>query len=181
MTEMPLADSGRPAGSVVAQLSLLDRFLPLWIFMAMALGVAVGTVAPGIKEVFNALSIGTVSVPIAVGLLWMMYPPLGACFVLMFAISMALSLRRRFPYELATTQSFTAASNNFELAVAVAVATFGIASREAFATVVGPLIEVPVLVGLVYVALWARRALFAACGGSQEHSVGAHHEHEGEA
>jgi ACR3 family arsenite transporter len=90
--------------------------------------------------------------------------PLIAYFALMFAISMALALRRRYRYELAATQSFTAASNNFELAIAVAVATFGIASQEAFATVVGPLIEVPVLIGLVYVALWARQRFFRAVG-----------------
>jgi ACR3 family arsenite transporter len=353
--------AGQGSVSVAAQLSLLDRFLPLWIFLAMSLGVALGALAPGIKDIFNALSIGAVSLPIAIGLLWMMYPvlakvkyeelgkireaweqfsvsltlnwligpalmfvlawallpdlpeyrtgliitglarciamvliwnalaggdsefcavlvamnsvfqiimysplayiylfvvpgmlgaqgtivdvgmaeiaksvliflgvplaagvvtrftlirrrgiewydgefaprlgptamigllftivvmfsmqgdrilsqpwdvvriaiPLVAYFILMFAISMALSLRRRYRYELATTQSFTAASNNFELAIAVAVATFGIASQEAFATVVGPLIEVPVLIGLVYVALWARRRFFVARG-----------------
>jgi ACR3 family arsenite transporter len=64
------------AKSIVGQLSLLDRFLPLWIFLAMAIGVGLGAVAPGIKDVFNALSIGTVSLPIAIGLLWMMYPVL---------------------------------------------------------------------------------------------------------
>jgi len=65
-----------PSAGVFQQLSTLDRFLPLWIFAAMALGVMLGAVTPGIKDVFNALSIGTVSFPIAVGLLWMMYPAL---------------------------------------------------------------------------------------------------------
>src|SRR5512142_2565209 len=61
---------------VFQRLSLLDRLLPLWRFAAMILGIVLRAIAPGIKDVFNALSIGTVSFPIAVGLLWMMYPVL---------------------------------------------------------------------------------------------------------
>jgi ACR3 family arsenite transporter len=343
--------------SVARRLSLLDRFLPLWILLAMVFGLTVGAIFPGAKEIFNTLSLGTVSLPIAIGLLWMMYPvlakvkyeelgkvtqameqfgvslilnwilgpalmfalawiflaefpgyrtgliivglarciamvliwnllaegdneycavlvalnsvfqivmysplaylylrlipgwfgiegtglditmwaiarsvliflgvplalgaltrflfvrrrgkgwydnvfaprlgssaligllftivvmfsmqgdqilanpldvlrvsiPLLAYFLLMFAISFSLSIWRGFTYEMSTTQSFTAASNNFELAIAVAVGTFGIASPEALATVIGPLIEVPVLIALVYVASWLRKRFF---------------------
>lgn len=80
--------------------------------------------------------------------------PLICYFVIIFFTTLWVTRRLGFGYKLATTQSFTAASNNFELAIAVAVATFGADSDEALASTVGPLIEVPVLVGLVYFVRW---------------------------
>jgi arsenite transporter len=83
--------------------------------------------------------------------------PLLAYFALMWSASFLLGHRLAMSYERATTLAFTAAGNNFELAIAVTIGVFGVSSGQALAGVVGPLIEVPALVGLVYVALWARR------------------------
>jgi len=83
--------------------------------------------------------------------------PLLAYFAIMWTGSLALAWATGLGYERSTTVAFTAAGNNFELAIAVAIAVFGVTSGEALAGVVGPLIEVPVLVGLVYVSLWARK------------------------
>ncbi len=98
--------------------------------------------------------------------------PLLAYFALMFLISYLLAWKLGFGYRDTATTAFTASSNNFELAIAVAVATFGLTSSQAFATVVGPLIEVPVMIGLVYLSLALRSRLFPVPPGREAAAVG---------
>jgi ACR3 family arsenite transporter len=123
---------------------LLPRLGP-WALYGLLFTIVVLFALQGDKITSQPLDVARIAVPLVV------------YFAIMWGGSMLLARALGLGYARSTTVSFTAAGNNFELAIAVAIAVFGVTSGQALAGVVGPLIEVPVLVGLVYVSLWARR------------------------
>ncbi len=132
-----------------------QRFLPRigpWALYSLLFTVVILFAIQGERITSQPLDVARIAVPLAV------------YFPLMWTASFAWGRAQGLAYEKTVTLAFTAAGNNFELAIAVAIGTFGVTSGQALAGVVGPLIEVPALVGLVYVSLWARSRFFAAPG-----------------
>lgn len=118
------------------------RFISPWSLIGLLYTILVLFASQGHQVVHQIVAVVRVAAPLVV------------YFVVVFFATVLAARRLGFGYPLVTTQSFTAASNNFELAIAVAIATFGPGSDQALAATVGPLIEVPVLLGLVYLLRW---------------------------
>lgn len=146
---------GIPLGAAIATRSVLrsvlssswydQKFLQWvapWSLIGLLFTIIVLFASQGHRVVHQIVSVLRVGAPLVV------------YFGIVFFFTLFISRRLGFGYKLSATQSFTAASNNFELAIAVAVATFGANSDQALAATVGPLVEVPVLLALVYVAKW---------------------------
>jgi arsenite transporter len=121
------------------------RFASPWSLIGLLFTILVLFASQGRNVVHQIVSVMRVAAPLIV------------YFALIFFLTLLACHRLGFGYKLAATQSFTAASNNFELAIAVAVAAYGADSDQALAATVGPLVEVPVLLGLVYVVKWVGR------------------------
>jgi ACR3 family arsenite transporter len=115
------------------------KFAAPWSLVGLLFTILILFASQGKRVVHQIVSVVRVTAPLVV------------YFAIIFFLTLLVTYRLGFGYKLAATQSFTAASNNFELAIAVAVATYGANSDQALAATVGPLIEVPVLLGLVYV------------------------------
>lgn len=121
------------------------KWLSPWSLIGLLYTIVVLFASQGRQVVHQIVSVVRVAAPLIV------------YFIAIFFVTLWITHRLGFGYKLAATQSFTAASNNFELAIAVAVATYGADSNQALASTVGPLIEVPVLLTLVYVTRWIGR------------------------
>lgn len=118
------------------------KFAAPWSLIGLLFTILILFASQGRQVVHQIVSVVRVAAPLVV------------YFAIIFFLTLLVTYQMGFGYKLASTQSFTAASNNFELAIAVAVATYGADSDQALAATVGPLIEVPVLLGLVYVVKW---------------------------
>ncbi|MBA4179007.1 MAG: arsenical-resistance protein [Anaerolinea sp.] len=132
-----------------------ERFLPRigpWALYSLLFTIVILFAIQGDAITSQPLDVARIALPLVV------------YFALMWTSAFAWGRAQGLSYPKTATLAFTAAGNNFELAIAVAIATFGVSSGQALAGVVGPLIEVPALVALVYVSLWARRRFFAAGG-----------------
>lgn len=123
------------------------KWISPWSLIGLLFTILVLFASQGREVVHQIVSVVRVAAPLAV------------YFIIVFFATLFVTYRLGFGYKLAATQSFTAASNNFELAIAVAVATFGANSNQALASTVGPLIEVPVLLGLVYAVKFVAKRL----------------------
>ena len=135
-----------------------DRFLPKigpFALYGLLFTIVLLFALQGDEITSNPLNVARIALPLLI------------YFIVVFAVGMIVGRALHLGYEKTTTLAFTAAGNNFELAIAVAIGTYGVASGQALAGVVGPLIEVPILVALVYVALWSRRRFFPEFAGGQ--------------
>jgi ACR3 family arsenite transporter len=176
-------------------LSFLDVFYSVLLFLGVPLLAAIvvrfGTFAVAGREWFEKRFVPFISPVSLIALIWTVFVifaiqgqnivtnigdvlrvavPMVAYFCIMFTSSLLFCYKLNFGYEKSVTQAFTASSNNFELAIAVAAATFGVNSPEALAATIGPLVEVPVLLSLVYVALFLQ-PLFTSKSAKTANSV----------
>ena len=157
VTKSVLIFLGIPLLAALATRVIINSFAPIWykhFFLPIISPVSLLGLLFTILVMFSIqgrLIINNIANVVRVAVPLLLY------FLAMFFATLLYCYKMKIKYELSVTQAFTAASNNFELAIAVAITTYGINSPEALATVIGPLIEVPVLLGLVYLALrWMR-------------------------